>query len=40
MMFFQMSIMAWSAAVMYGALLHDIGKVVVDIEVEMKALSN
>jgi len=31
---------AWSAAVMYGALLHDIGKVVVDIEVEMKALSN
>lgn len=26
---------AWSAAVMYGALLHDIGKVVVDIEVEM-----
>ncbi|WP_392560293.1 MobH family relaxase [Orbus mooreae] len=26
---------AWSAAVMYGALLHDIGKVVVDIEVQM-----
>ncbi|WP_392562283.1 MobH family relaxase [Orbus sturtevantii] len=26
---------AWSAAVMYGALLHDIGKVVVDISVEM-----
>lgn len=26
---------AWSAAVMYGALLHDIGKMVVDIEVEM-----
>lgn len=26
---------AWSAAIMYGALLHDIGKVVVDINVEM-----
>lgn len=26
---------AWSAAVMYGALLHDIGKVVVDIHIEM-----
>ncbi|NUF49591.1 MobH family relaxase [Gilliamella sp. ESL0250] len=26
---------AWSAAVVYGALLHDIGKVVVDVHVEM-----